>query len=198
MHMHQPPGNIEFVGMGGILSSPFSFDSNGGLETADREMEGKGGGTWVCCRRLLHGDDSCTSEDRFRYVVVDSVHIKLLESDLKGEEITYKPHIAAYEGSEIIVIPRDRGISNAQESGFNPKWFEKEVMHKTTKCDCLITPIKIREFIEEIWRVSKRFHELKKSRKLRENLQDDIEKRILRAETSCNFFWGDSWVRKSV
>jgi len=213
----------------------------------------------------------------FDYVVVDSVHIKLLEGDLKREEITYKPHIAAYEGSEIIVIPRDRDISNAQESGFNPEWFEKEVMHKTERCEgnCLVTtwsdgenggwfrqtheesgfwghffapymekvrsgttnikPITISEYIkenppesyvhvrtgawnvantsgydfsqwqgsetqkkglEEIWSVSKRFHELKKSRKLREDLQDNIEERILKAETSCNFFWGDSWVRR--
>jgi len=50
--------------------------------------------------------------------------------------------------------------------------------------------------LEEIWSVSKRFHELKKSGKLREDLQDNIEERILRAETSCNFFWGDSWVHK--
>ncbi|MEA2075407.1 MAG: glycoside hydrolase family 57 [Euryarchaeota archaeon] len=213
----------------------------------------------------------------FDYVVVDSVHIKLLEGDLKREEITYKPHIAAYEDSEIIVIPRDRDISNAQESGFNPEWFEKEVMHKTEKCEgnCLVTtwsdgenggwfrqmheesgfwgyffapymekvgsgttdikPITISEYVkenppescvhvqtgawnvantsgydfsqwqgselqkkglEEIWSVSKRFHELKKSGKLREDLQDNIEERILRAETSCNFFWGDSWVHK--
>jgi alpha-amylase/alpha-mannosidase (GH57 family) len=213
----------------------------------------------------------------FIYVVVDSVHIKPLNGDMKREELTYKPHRAAYEGSEIIVIPRDRDISNAQESGLSPEWFENEVMHKTAECEgnCLVTtwsdgenggwfrqmheesgfwgyffapymekvksgamkmrPTTISEFLkenlpedyvhvqtgawnvantsgydfsqwqgsetqrkglEEIWSVSKQFHELEKSGRLPKDLLEVIEERILRAETSCNFFWGDSWVHR--
>ena len=213
----------------------------------------------------------------FNYVVVDNVHIEPVKGGLKREEITYKPHRAVYNGAEIIVIPRDRDISNAQQSGLNPEWFEHEVMNKTKDCEgnCLVTtwsdgenggwfrqihepsgfwghffapymekvksgalsiePISISEFItenppedyvhvqtgawnvattsgydfcqwqgsetqkrglEEIWGVSKRFHELEKSGKLSEEMRNTIEELILRAETSCNFFWGDAWVHR--
>jgi len=207
-------------------------------------------------------------ETGFKYVIVDGVHVKPVRENLTTEEIMYKPHIAEYESSEIIVIPRDRDISNAQESGLDPSWFEQEVMHKTAKCegnflvttwsdgenggwfrqmheesgfwghffapyiekvgkgDYPITPIKIsdfieenppetyvevrtgawnaantsgydfsqwegsekqREAIEELWATSKEYHKL--GRRIPE-----VEEHILRAETSCNLFWGDAWV----
>jgi alpha-amylase/alpha-mannosidase (GH57 family) len=207
-------------------------------------------------------------ETGFKYVIVDGVHVKPVKENLTTEEITYKPHIAEYDSSEIIIIPRDRGISNAQESGLDPSWFEQEVMHKTAKCegnclvttwsdgenggwfrqmheesgfwghffapymekvrkgDCAITPIKIstyieenppetyvevrtgawnvantsgydfsqwqgtekqREGIEELWATSREYHKL--GRRIPE-----VEEHILRAETSCNLFWGDAWV----
>ncbi|MDF2956753.1 MAG: Alpha-amylase/alpha-mannosidase [Candidatus Alkanophagales archaeon MCA70_species_1] len=45
-------------------------------------------------------------------------------------ELLYKPHIASYEGCEITIIPRDRDLSNAQQSGLDPTWFENEVISK--------------------------------------------------------------------
>ncbi|MHC1585589.1 MAG: glycoside hydrolase family 57 [Candidatus Syntropharchaeia archaeon] len=211
-------------------------------------------------------------ETGFRYVVVDGVHVKPCKGEkrLTEEEIMYKPHIAVHDSSEIVVIPRDRGISNAQESGLDPSWFEREVLHKTKGCmgDCLVTswsdgenggwfrqmheesgfwghffapymekvengdtsiiPIKISEFIaenppetyvevrtgawnvadtsgydfsqwegtekqkegiEEIWATSREYHRL--GRRISE-----IEEHILRAETSCNLFWGDAWIHR--
>lgn len=213
----------------------------------------------------------------FTYVVVDNVHIKPLKGETKREGISYKPYIASYNGAEIIVIPRDRDLSNAQQSGLNTDWFEHEVVHKTEGCEghCLvttwsdgenggwfrqlhepsgfwghffapymervrsgtspITPITLSEYLkenqpeeyvhvqtgawnvantsgydfshwqgsemqkkglEEIWSVSKQFHELEKSGKLSAVMRNQIEELILRAETSCNFFWGDAWVHR--
>jgi len=211
-------------------------------------------------------------ETGFRYVVVDGVHVKPAKGDKKltMEEIMYKPHIAEYDSSEIIVIPRDRDISNAQESGLDPGWFEHEVMHKTERCrgdclvttwsdgenggwfrqmhepsgfwghffapymervrkgDCPITPIKISDFIEEnppethvvvrtgAWNVANTsgydFSQWEGTEKQREGIEElwatsreyhrlgrkipEVEEHILRAETSCNLFWGDAWVHR--
>jgi alpha-amylase/alpha-mannosidase (GH57 family) len=209
-------------------------------------------------------------ETGFKYVIVDGVHVKPVKADLSREEIMYKPHLAEYDSSEIIIIPRDRDISNAQESGLDLNWFEHEVLHKTEECegnclvttwsdgenggwfrqmhepsgfwghfftpymgkvrkgDCPITPIKISTFmkenppetyvevrtgawnvgstsgydfsqwqgsekqrkgIEELWATSREYHKL--GRRIPE-----VEEHILRAETSCNLFWGDAWVHR--
>ncbi|MFZ2070030.1 MAG: glycoside hydrolase family 57 [Halobacteriota archaeon] len=206
----------------------------------------------------------------FKYVVVDSVHVKPVKGNQTIEEITYKPHIAEYDSSEIIIISRDRDISNAQESGLDPEWFEREVKHKIEKCkgncivttwsdgenggwfrqmheesgfwgyffapymekvrqgDCTITPIKISEFIREnppetyvevrtgAWNVANTsgydFSQWEGTEKQRAGIEElwatsrdyqrlgkripAIEEHILRAETSCNLFWGDTWVHK--
>jgi alpha-amylase/alpha-mannosidase (GH57 family) len=68
----------------------------------------------------------------YEYVIVDSVHIKPEGKENKKRDINlYIPYLARYEGYEITIIPRSRDISNAQESGLNPGWFENEVSAKT-------------------------------------------------------------------
>ncbi|MEA5469115.1 hypothetical protein [Spirulina sp. 06S082] len=62
----------------------------------------------------------------YSYVVVDGVHIKP-ESGILD---IYKPYRATYEGKTIAIIPRERDISNAQESGTDPVWFDREVCQK--------------------------------------------------------------------
>jgi alpha-amylase/alpha-mannosidase (GH57 family) len=210
-------------------------------------------------------------ETGFEYVIVDGVHVKSIREDLSREEIMYKPHLAEYDSSEIIIIPRDRDISNAQESGLDLNWFEDEALHKTEKCEgnCLvttwsdgenggwfrqmhepsgfwghffapymekvrkgdypITPIKISTYIEEnppethvevrtgAWNVGSTsgydFSQWKGSEKQRKGIEElwetsreyhklgrripEVEEHILRAETSCNLFWGDSWVHRT-
>jgi len=54
---------------------------------------------------------------------------------MRREDIMYKPHIAEYNSAEIVLIPRDREISNTQEGGFDPKWFEHEVMQCIRQSD---------------------------------------------------------------
>ncbi len=70
----------------------------------------------------------------FRYVLVDSEHVEPVKP-MRWEEIRYRPHIAEYEGEEIIVVVRDRELSNAQESGMNYGWFEHELHERTRWCD---------------------------------------------------------------
>jgi alpha-amylase/alpha-mannosidase (GH57 family) len=65
----------------------------------------------------------------YDYVVVDGVHVRPED----GRHDIYRPYRACHEGACITVIPRDRDISNAQESGLNPGWFADEVRHKVAQ-----------------------------------------------------------------
>lgn len=64
----------------------------------------------------------------YEYVIVDGVHVQAEGSD--GPTDIYQPYKASHEGSTITVIPRQRDVSNAQESGLNPEWFFNETAHK--------------------------------------------------------------------
>jgi alpha-amylase/alpha-mannosidase (GH57 family) len=70
----------------------------------------------------------------YRYVLVDSWYIKP-KREMRWEELRYRPYLARYGGTEIIVVPRDRELSDAQESGLDPGWFEHEIAERTKWCD---------------------------------------------------------------
>ena len=50
---------------------------------------------------------------------------------MSWEEIRYRPHIARFGGEEIIVVVRDRELSDAQLSGMDAGWFMQEVHERT-------------------------------------------------------------------
>jgi alpha-amylase/alpha-mannosidase (GH57 family) len=54
---------------------------------------------------------------------------------MRWEELRYRPYLARYDGAEIVVVPRDRELSNAQLSGLDPGWFQHEVIERTKYCD---------------------------------------------------------------
>jgi alpha-amylase/alpha-mannosidase (GH57 family) len=66
----------------------------------------------------------------FKWVIVDGPHVVNTNKDKNRNELLYRPHYAKHDGHTIIVIPRDRDISNAQQSGYNPLWLKNEVEHK--------------------------------------------------------------------
>jgi alpha-amylase/alpha-mannosidase (GH57 family) len=70
----------------------------------------------------------------YRYVIVDSEHVEPVTA-MKWEELRYRPHHARFDGQEIIVIVRDRGLSDAQEAGMDTGWFMWEVHERTKHCD---------------------------------------------------------------
>ena len=70
----------------------------------------------------------------YRYVLVDAEHIVPVTS-MHWHDIRYRPHIARFGGEEIVVIPRDRDLSIAQESGMETDWFIREVAERTKSCD---------------------------------------------------------------
>lgn len=70
----------------------------------------------------------------YRYVLVDSDHVQPLEP-MRWEEIRYRPHLARHGDDEIVVVVRDRDLSDAQESGMDAGWFAHEVYERTKGCD---------------------------------------------------------------
>jgi alpha-amylase/alpha-mannosidase (GH57 family) len=70
----------------------------------------------------------------YRYVLVDSEHVRPVGS-MRWEELMYRPHLARHDGEEIIVVVRDRDLSNAQESGMEIDWFRSEARARTKYCD---------------------------------------------------------------
>jgi alpha-amylase/alpha-mannosidase (GH57 family) len=70
----------------------------------------------------------------YRYVLVDSEHVRPV-GEMTSPELQYRPHLARYGGEEIVVVVRDRGLSDAQESGTQVDWFRSEVVERTKHCD---------------------------------------------------------------
>jgi alpha-amylase/alpha-mannosidase (GH57 family) len=70
----------------------------------------------------------------YRYVLVDCAHVQPV-GEMSWPELVYQPHIARYGGEEIVVVVRDRDLSDAQESGTELDWFRSEVASRTQHCD---------------------------------------------------------------
>jgi hypothetical protein len=70
----------------------------------------------------------------YRYVLVDSEHVEPI-TPMPWEELRYRPHWARFGGEEIIVVVRDRQLSDAQEAGLDAGWFIQEVSERTKFCN---------------------------------------------------------------
>ncbi|MEE9425475.1 MAG: glycoside hydrolase family 57 [Methylococcales bacterium] len=70
----------------------------------------------------------------YQYVLVDSANVEAV-TPMSWTELRYRPHIAKYGDDEIIVVVRDRELSDAQESGMDYGWFANEVYQRTKDCD---------------------------------------------------------------
>jgi len=60
-------------------------------------------------------------------IVVGGVHVRPED----GLNDIYRPYLACHDGVCISVMPRDRDVSDAQESGLDPAWFTQELVSRT-------------------------------------------------------------------
>ena len=220
----------------------------------------------------------------YRYVLVDCEYVDPVDG-MSWQEVRYRPHVAEYGGEEIVIVVRDRDLSNAQLSGMDYGWFYHELHERTKMCDFppLVTtatdgdnggwfrnvnpkanfwtyfyaeamdhirqgwsdmrPTFISEYLDRFgahgrvtvrrgawntdehhgwdfhqWQGSSlqrdamvRVHETSAAfrglldRALAANLAsqeawthlDEARWRLMRAETSCNFYWGEAWVHRA-
>ena len=70
----------------------------------------------------------------YRYVIVDSEYVDPV-GEMSWQELRYRPHICTYDGEEIVVVVRDRDLSNAQLAGMEHGWFMNELSERTKWCD---------------------------------------------------------------
>ncbi len=213
----------------------------------------------------------------YEYVIVDCENVEPLEP-MSWEELRYRPHLAEHGGKTIVVVVRDRDLSNAQESGMEPEWFLDEVRQRTKFCNFMplvttctdgdnggwfrnttggsnfwtafyqpmlervragddrLRPTFIADYLDtygasgrvrvhsgawntgdhdgrgfvqwtgserqqaalrRVAEVSARFAELRQRARTDQEDMYRVEQgtwRVLRAQTSCNFFWGEAWV----
>ncbi len=67
----------------------------------------------------------------YKYLVVDSYHLRPYTVDASsGRADVLSAYVAEYDGIKIDVVPRNRDVSNAQESGMDATWFRNEVLRK--------------------------------------------------------------------
>lgn len=212
----------------------------------------------------------------YQYALVDSEHLEPVDP-MSWQELRYRPHFVEYEGERLIVVARDRELSDAQESGMGVEWFEREVGARTQGMDFppLVTtctdgdnggwfrnvsersnfwngfytplldrkraqasrvrPTFIHHYLERfgthgrvsvrtgawntgwhhgrdftqwtgsmaqkdalrrVFEISQRVHAALR----RGGSEEDLEPAyypLLRAQTSCNFFWGEAWVDRA-
>jgi hypothetical protein len=196
----------------------------------------------------------------YRYVLVDSEHVTPV-TPMRWEQLRYRPHLARYGDDEIVVVVRDRELSDAQESGMDADWFVRELHDRTRWCDAppLVTtctdgdnggwfrdvtanfwstfhddllartdirPTFIEDYLDAYgthgevkvrpgawntgWHDGSGFTQWTGSAAQREALDrvarvsalvrarphEDALWPLLRAETSCNFYWGEAWVSR--
>jgi alpha-amylase/alpha-mannosidase (GH57 family) len=62
-----------------------------------------------------------------KWTVVDGPHVLNTNKEMDRYDLMYRPHYVEYDGRRIMVISRDRDISNAQQSGYNPVWLKNEI-----------------------------------------------------------------------
>lgn len=178
----------------------------------------------------------------YHYVLVDSEYVQPV-TPMRWEKLRYRPHLARFGGEEIIVVIRDRALSNAQEGGMEPGWFNfyhglMERVRATQSGG--IHPVFIDEYLDSYgahgevsvdpgawnagWHhgtgllqwtgsqaqqealirlaeISQAIHAARRNAiaiSARDpelyRLLAEAHWRALRAETSCNFFWGEAWV----
>jgi alpha-amylase/alpha-mannosidase (GH57 family) len=220
----------------------------------------------------------------YLYVLVDSEHVEPL-TPMDWEELRYRPHLARHGDDEIVVVVRDRDLSNAQESGMEPGWFFREVEARTRWCDfpplvttctdgenggwfrnttpganfwtafyqplleqargdrAVVKPVFISEYLDRFgahgevrvrtgawntgWHHGRDFTQWTGSWRQRQVLEEmralsaDLQQtrwraaelgpqegeiraqleqslwRLMRAETSCNLYWGEAWVERA-
>lgn len=70
----------------------------------------------------------------YRYALVDSNHVRAV-TPMSWQELRYRPHVARFGGAEIVVVVRDRELSDAQQSGMDLDWFQRELHARTAGCD---------------------------------------------------------------
>lgn len=125
--------NIELIGMGYyhpifplIPRADWTEQLKRGREVFDRAFGRVPVGFWPPEMAFTMEMVPALVDAGYEYVVVDGVHVRPEDGISDG----FRPYQACHQGVCITVVPRDRVVSNAQESGLDPLWFQAEVQQR--------------------------------------------------------------------
>ena len=127
---YREASNIELIGMGYyhpifplIPRADWSDQLERGLAIMERAFGRTPRGFWPPEMAFTMEMIPALVEAGYEYVVVDGVHVRPED----GISDVFRPYLACHQGVCITVVPRDRDVSHAQESGLDPNWFQNEV-----------------------------------------------------------------------
>jgi 4-alpha-glucanotransferase len=122
--------NIELIGMGYyhpifplIPRADWPEQLERGREIVERAFGRAPHGFWPSEMAFSMEMIPALVDAGYDYAVVDGVHV--LPQD--GIVDVFRPYLACHEGVCLIVVPRDRDVSSAQQSGLDATWFQNEV-----------------------------------------------------------------------
>lgn len=122
--------NIELIGMGYshpifplIPRADWSDQLDRGLAIMERAFGRTPRGFWPPEMAFTMEMIPALTDAGYAYVVVDGAHVRPED----GISDVFRPYLACHQGVCITVVPRDRDLSYAQESGLDPTWFQNEV-----------------------------------------------------------------------
>jgi alpha-amylase/alpha-mannosidase (GH57 family) len=133
LHAYGETPNVEIIGMGYyhpifplIPQEDWAEQLERGLAICERLFGRRPRGFWPPEMAFSMEMVPALRQAGYEYVLIDSFHVQAEE----GRRDVYKPYLATHQGETITIIPRDRDISNAQESGMDSSWFLNEVASK--------------------------------------------------------------------
>jgi 4-alpha-glucanotransferase len=139
LEMYRTAKNIEIIGMGFyhplfpvIPKEDWDEQLKQGKEIVEKVFHQSPKGFWPSEMAFSMEMIPSLQKAGYVYAVIDHVHVKPKDQNQKGD--CFFPHKAHFEDAQIIVIPRNRDLSNAQESGMSAKWFLAESERKLQEC----------------------------------------------------------------
>jgi 4-alpha-glucanotransferase len=132
--------NIEFLGMGHFhpifplipkedWPEQLAYGRQRIAEVFGRKPKGFWPPEMAFCKEMI----PAIVQAGYEYIVVDSFHVKPLDLKPNQKPDLFCARVAEFGGESIAVVPRNRDISNAQESGMDANWFRNEVLHKVSE-----------------------------------------------------------------
>jgi len=97
------------------------------LKIFEKTFGGKPTGFWLPELAFSMKVIPVLAEMGIKWTITDSPHVLNANKEMDRNMLMYKPHYVECNGKRIIVIPRDRIISIAQQSGYEPAWMKKEI-----------------------------------------------------------------------
>ncbi len=139
LELYRNAKNIEIIGMGFyhplfpvIPKEDWEEQLKQGRNIIEKVFEQSPKGFWPSEMAFSMEMIPSLQKAGYTYAIIDHVHVKPKDQNQKLDY--FFPYKAHFENAHITVIPRNRDLSNAQESGLSAQWFLTETAKKLQEC----------------------------------------------------------------